>query len=367
MEYRKLRNGQKISTIGIGVGNYGYEHVSLDEIEKIFHTAFDKGVNFFDTCMSVSYPAEAIAKSIKSKRENLIMQNHLCVGYPTGEYQHLLKLDEIKDSFAKELKKYGTDYSDIGTVHFVDEESDLIRLIETGVFDHAFELKKTGIIRNVAFSSHTPSVALKTLEKYDFDAMFFGVNAGYDYEPCEEGLRVSEERLRLYNLCKERDTAITVMKVYNNGQLLNQRFSPFGRAMTHAQCMQYALDRPAVVACLAGAITAEEMEKTLKFCDATPEERDYSFIKHLKKEDIPQGCTYCGHCMPCPQGIKIPSINRYYDLAKAGDPLAFEHYKNLSIHAVLCIGCGHCAEECPFHVNMPGRMKEIADFFVKEE
>ena len=54
MEYRLLKNGQKISTIGIGVGNYGYANVPLAEIEKIFHTAFDGGVNFFDTCMSAS-------------------------------------------------------------------------------------------------------------------------------------------------------------------------------------------------------------------------------------------------------------------------------------------------------------------------
>lgn len=363
MECRTLKNGQKISTLGIGVGNYGYENVSLAEIEKIFRIALDKGVNFFDTCMSVAYPAEAIAKVIRANRQNLIMQNHLCVDYSTGEYQHLLTLPEIKEAFARELKKYGTDYSDIGTIHFIDEESDLKRLIETGVIDYAFELKSTGVIRNVAFSSHTPSVALKTLEKFDFDVMFFGINAGYDYEPCENGLQVSTERVRLYELCRERGTAITVMKVYNNGQLLDKRFSPFGRALTPAQCIQYALDRPAVVSCLAGAVTAEEIEKTLAFYNTTPEERDYSFIKHLKKEDIPQGCTYCGHCMPCPQGIEIPSVNRYYDLSKAGDPLAVEHYMNLTLHADSCVGCGNCAGECPFHVDMPSRMRDISTYF----
>lgn len=182
MEYRTLRNGQKISTIGIGVGNYGYESVSPEEIKCIFETAFEQGVNFFDTCMSVSWPAKTIVKAIRGKRDRLIMQNHLCVSYPEGEYRHLLKLSEIKDAFGEELKKYGTDYSDIGTIHFVDEDSDLQRLIDIGVIDYAFELKKQGIIRNVAFSSHTPSVARKALDAADFDAMFFGVNAGYDYE-----------------------------------------------------------------------------------------------------------------------------------------------------------------------------------------
>lgn len=62
-------------------------------------------------------------------------------------------------------------------------------------------------------------------------------------------------------------------------------------------------------------------------------------------------------------GIEIPSVNRYYDLAKAGDPLAFEHYKNLAVHTDACAGCKNCAGECPFHVDMPSRMKEIAEYF----
>lgn len=363
MEYRFLPDGQKISTIGIGVGNYGYENVSSDEIERIFQTAFDSGVNFFDTCMSVSYPAEAIARTIHGKRASLIMQNHLCVGYPHGEYQHLLRLSEVKDAFTMELKKYGTDYSDIGTIHFIDEESDLRRLIDTGVIDYAFELKKQGIIRNVAFSSHTPSVALKALNAGRFDAMFFGINAGYDYVPGKGGLVLSEERVRLYRECKRRGMAITVMKVYNNGQLLDARTSPFGRAMNPYQCLQYALDRPGVVSCLAGAVTAQEMAKTLQFYQVGERERDYSFIGALQKQDMAGSCTYCGHCMPCPQGIEINAVSRYYDLSKAGDPLAKAHYRNLSIHADACVSCGHCREFCPFHVNMPERMKEIKRYF----
>lgn len=364
MEYRTLRNGQKISTIGVGVGNYGYENVAPEEIRRIFEVAYEQGVNFFDTCMSVSWPAETIARAIQGRREQVVMQNHLCVAYPDGEYRHLLKLPEIKEAFGVELKKYGTDYSDIGTLHFMDEDSDLQRLVDTGVIDYAFELKKQGIIRNVAFSSHTPSVARKALDAADFDAMFFGVNAGYDYEPSEDGIVLSRERSELYRECAKRGISITVMKAYNNGRLLDARLSPFGRAMSTAQCLQYALDRPAVVACLAGAVTAKEMKETLRYYDASPEERDYSFIGALQKKDMAGGCTYCGHCMPCPQKIEINAVSRYYDLAKAGDPMAAYHYHNLSVHADACVQCGHCREYCPFHVDMPERMKKIGSYFI---
>lgn len=363
MDYRILPDGSKISTIGIGVGNYAYARVSSEEIERIFQTAFDHGVNFFDTCMSASIPAQAVARAISGKRSQLIMQNHFCVSYPDGNYHHTTKLQQVKDAFALELKKYGTDYSDIGIIHFVDEDNDIARMVESGIVDYAMELKKAGIIRNVGFSSHTASVARKMLDVGEFDVMFFGVNAGYDYEASDGALALSPERTALYQECAKRGMAITVMKAYNNGQLLDGRLSPFGRAMTPEQCLQYALDRPAVVSCLAGAVTAKEMERTLRFYDAPAERRDYSFIGALQSKEMAGSCTYCNHCQPCPAGIDIGAVNKYFDLAKVGDQLAFEHYKALSQNASNCIGCGVCVKRCPFHVDARSRMEEIARFF----
>ncbi|MBQ7478297.1 MAG: aldo/keto reductase, partial [Selenomonadaceae bacterium] len=351
MEYRKLPDGTSISTIGIGVGNYAYENVPGEEIERIFSLAFDRGVNFFDTCMSASYPAEAIAKAIKGKRERLVMQNHLCVSYPDGEYQHTTKLSEVKDAFAVELEKYGTDYSDIGILHFVDEDKDIDRMVENGLVDYALSLKKAGIIRNVGFSSHTTAVARKMLDVANFDVLFFGVNIGYDYEPASNGgLRLSEERKELYQTCAKRGIAITVMKPFGNGQLLDDRTSPFGKALHPHQCLQYVLDRPAVVSSLCGALTTEEMAGSLRFYEASAAERDYSSVAAMQTMDMAGGCTYCNHCAPCPAGIHIGQVNKYYDLAKVGDRLAVEHYRALEKHADHCQDCGLCSQRCPFHV-----------------
>lgn len=134
--------------------------------------------------------------------------------------------------------------------------------------------------------------------------------------------------------------------------------------MTTAQCLQYALDRPAAVSCLTGAVTAREMEQTLLFYDQSADDRDYSFIGTLQQKEMTGACTYCNHCQPCPAGINIGTVNKYYDLALVGDKLATEHYRSLEKNASDCIGCGVCEERCPFHVGAKSRMSEIANFFM---
>ena len=71
----------------------------------------------------------------------------------------------------------------------------------------------------------------------------------------------------------------------------------------------------------------------------------------------------CRHCHPCPAGLDIALINKYYDLAQLGDKLAKEHYLKLEKTAGDCIGCGHCDSRCPFHVAQSERMQSIRAYF----
>lgn len=74
-------------------------------------------------------------------------------------------------------------------------------------------------------------------------------------------------------------------------------------------------------------------------------------------------CVYCNHCQPCPQGINVGLVNKYYDLAKAGDGLARDHYAHLERKSSACVACGHCNRRCPFDVDQVSRMREIAGYF----
>ena len=167
----------------------------------------------------------------------------------------------------------------------------------------------------------------------------------------------------LYRRCEAEGIGISVMKPFSAGQLLDGRTSPFGRALTKVQCIQYALDKPGVLTVLPGIRGLQDMKEALAWLDASPEERDYAVLGTFAPGDAAGACVYCNHCQPCPAGLNIGLINKYYDLAKIGDAMAADHYGKLEKHASDCVGCGHCDRRCPFHVAQSDRMRRIAEYF----
>ena len=361
MEYRNLLHGEKISTIGIGAGSL--HDATPREIEDIICYGMDHGINFMDTVMYDEAAVKPIVRALKGRRDNMLMQLHLSVVYPQGQYARTRVLSTVQKGFEQELKKYGTDYADIGLIHCVDETDDFEKVMYDGIFDYARKLKQAGIIRYLGFSSHNPDICLRFVETGEIDLFMLSVNAAYDFEPLRGKLALSNKRMELYQKCQKQGIGITVMKPYGGGQLLDSRTSPFGRAMTISQCIQYALDRPAVLSCLPGVRSIADLKDVLAYYDVSKEERDYSFIGKLAHHDMQGTCIYCNHCQPCPSNIDIGAVNKYLDLAKVGDELAKDHYMKLRKHATDCIECGACEKNCPFHVNVCERMREAKQFF----
>ena len=194
--------------------------------------------------------------------------------------------------------------------------------------------------------------------------MMFSINPAYDLECGDEyGIGTVAERAALFRRCEAEGVGISVMKPFHGGQLLSDETSPFRNALTRNQCLKYALDRPAVLTVLPGVRNLADLSELLKFGSAAPEECDYSVIGSFTPKSARGNCVYCNHCEPCPAGIDIGLINKYYDLSLAGDKMAHDHYSKLKIKADACISCGHCDSRCPFGVEQSVRMEKIAKYF----
>ena len=225
------------------------------------------------------------------------------------------------------------------------------------------KLKDEGTVRHIGISTHTPSVAQRALDSGIVDMVMFSINPAFDYRKGEYAYGEVDERADLYRRCLSEGVGISVMKAFGGGQLVDASLSPFGRSLTTAQCIQYALDRPGVVTVLAGIRDRRDLEGALSYLDSSPEDRDYSVIGDFAPPDAEGKCIYCNHCQPCPSGLNIGLINKYYDLARAGDRLAADHYANLAVRAGACTACGHCDDTCPFNVGQVARMAEIREYF----
>lgn len=365
MEYRQLPHGnenERFSVLGLGLGGIG--KTPADEIEAIIRRAIDHGVNFFDLCTAGATFAP-LARAIQGRRDKVFLQVHFGAVYnENGEYAWCRDFDTIQKTFLWELETLGTDYVDFGFLHCVDEEEDFDKMVQIGVLDYLKTLKAQGVVRHIGFSSHTPGVANRILDTGLIDMMMFSINPAYDFEMGDElGIGSVQERMELFRRCQREGVGISVMKPFFAGQLLTAEQSPFHQALTHSQCLQYAIDRPGVLVAVPGVQTMEHLDQLLGFLTATAEEKDYSMISTLTAEVISGTCVYCNHCQPCPAGIDVGLVNKYYDLALAGDALAANHYTKLSVQADACIQCGHCEDRCPFGVKQMTRMEEINRYF----
>lgn len=364
MEYRTIpHGGEKVSVIGLGAGSLAG---TKDEMIAVLNAAIENGINYFDLAPSVEAPWRAYAAAFAGRRDKVITQMHFGAVYDGGKYGWTRDLDRIKQQIAWNFQALDTDHTDIGFIHCVDDIEDLDEVIHDGLWDYMKALKADGVIRHLGFSSHDPGIARRLIDTGLIDMCMFSINPAYDYQKGEYAIGEVAERAAFYRDCEKMGVGISVMKPFAGGQLLDARRSVFGQALTHAQCFQYALDRPAVLTVLPGVRDMADLKTVLSFVDAAPAERDYSCISKLTPKDADGICVYCNHCQPCPAGLNIGLINKYYDLAKGGDEMARGHYHKLPIHADACLHCGHCERRCPFHVKQEKRMREIAEYFGEE-
>ena len=362
MEYRKLPKGdENISVLGLGTSSIGM--AGEKEIEAAMTAALEAGINYFDMASSDAVPFPAYGKVIAGVREKLYFQIHFGADYHTGKYGWTTDLDAIKRSIDWQLSALGTDYIDFGFLHCIDEESDLDLVLKSGVLEYIQKLQKEGAVRHIGLSSHTPRLVNRVLDMGVIDLVMFSINPGYDYCHGDYAIGSVDERAALYRRCEAEGVGISVMKAFSGGQLLNTHTLPFGSALTEYQCIQYALDKPGVLTVLPGIRNCEDLRRILGFLDAAAKEKDYSILGSFAPQDAAGKCVYCNHCQPCPAGLDVGLINKYYDLARAGDQLARSHYDKLEKKAGSCIGCGHCDNRCPFHVAQSDRMTEIHRYF----
>lgn len=382
MNYRTLgKTNLLVSEIGFG-GEWLERH-DFDESVSLIKYAETKGINIIDCWMPDPKSRDIIGEAIKDNRSNWFVQGHIGSTWKDEQYYRTRDMKYVVPSFEDLLKRLKTDYIDLGMIHYVDSEEEWDQIQNSDYLKYVFDLKEKGIIKHIGMSSHNPKVALKAAKSGYVEMILFSINPAFDMLKASDNImddmssdKFAERlkdldpiRVEFYKTCKENNIGLTVMKGFAGGRLFDANRSPFGVALTPIQCIHYALSKPAVASILCGYDTKEQIDQAVAYETASTEEKDYeSVLLNAPLNSYKGQCTYCGHCKPCPVGIDIAMVNKFYDLASIQETVPESiksHYLALDHQANECIGCKSCESRCPFSVNISEKMKAAAKLFGK--
>ena len=379
MNYRRLGKTE-LMVSEIGFGAEWMERYDAAVCKAVVDECEKQGINILDCWMSEPNVRSNIGAAIAGRREKWIIQGHIGSTWQNGQYVRTRDMDKVVPAFEDLLARLGTDYIDLGMIHYVDSEADWNEVVNGPFLKYVQQLKADGVIRHIGMSTHNPAIAKIAAQSGLVEMMLFSVNPAFDLLPASEDMNnyfaeqydeslggIDPVRTELYKLCEQLDIGLTVMKGYAGGRLFDAARSPFGVALTPVQCLHYALTRPAVASVMAGYDTPQHVMEAAGYCTATEEEKDYaSVLANAPRHAFSGQCTYCGHCKPCPMDIDIAMVNKLYDLATMQSELPAsvkQHYSALEHTAAECIGCGGCETRCPFGVKITERMAKAAELF----
>ena len=164
MQYRKFGNtGVNISALGFGCMRLpeiqqedGSWTVDQEKVNAMMHSAYEKGVNYFDTAPYYCHKnsEEAIGKALKPFRDKVYVSTKCPLDV-------VKKTEDLEAMLDKSLAKLDMEYVDFYHFWGIDRKEFDEIIVPLNLLEEARRLKKMGKIRHISFSFHDTPDALK--------------------------------------------------------------------------------------------------------------------------------------------------------------------------------------------------------------
>ena len=294
-----------------------------DSIE-ILKTAYDNGINFYDTARFYTDSEEKLGKAFKNIREDIYIATKTGMESPEEFWKDL-------ETSLKELK---TDYIDLYQFHnisFCPKKDDEL-------YKAMLEAKNQEMINHIGITTHKITIAHEALESGLYETLQYP----FSY------LSGSDE-LEIVKKCEKLDVGFIAMKAMGGGLLKNSKAS-------YAYINQFDNVLP-----IWGIQKLSELNEFLSYDNNTKlDENLISAIENDKKELGDNFCRGCGYCMPCPEEINISLCARMSLWIRRfpTEPYLTEEYQKMMDETQNCLECYACVDNCPYELDIPELLKE---------
>ncbi len=369
MNYRTDRYGNKLSILGFGCMRFKNKLGIIDmaQTEKQIMTAFNGGVNYFDT--AYIYPGSETALGEILEKNGIRDQVYIATKLP----HYLIKsIDDIEKMFLEELKRLRTDHIDYYLMHMLTDTDTWNRLKALGIEEWLEQKKASGAIRQVGFSYHGNSDMFCALvDAYDWDMCLIQYN--YMDEHSQAGRR------GLY-YAHAKGLPVMIMEPLRGGKLVSRLpedakkiFAEYKISHTPAGwAFRWLWNQPEVTVVLSGMNSDEMVSENIATASSVKvgeigadEEDMLTKVVAAINSELKVGCTGCGYCMPCPKGVDIPgtfaAYNRRYAEGRFWsmvDYVMCTALRKNSTAASNCIGCGKCEKHCPQNIEIREKLND---------
>ncbi len=342
--YRTLgKTGLKVTSVGFGC--------MITSDGSVVERAADLGITYFDTARGYQggNNERMVGAALKRKRKDIVLSTKTHAG--SGA-------DALRD-LDTSLKELGTDFVDIWYLHAKGAPSE----VKDDLIEAQQTAKKAGKIRFAGVSTHGGQRELLPwlARNQNVDVVLTAYN--FTMEPFMNAVIEEAEKA---------GKGIVAMKVMAGGTRRVQRTDPNYARLTREGAMLSALkwvvNNPRVHTTVPSMTDIEQLDENLKAMSSSFSDADRKILAAQMQRIGPLYCRMCGACDgQCRQGLPVADVLRFLTYADGYGQfgLGRERFRELdgSQASVKCSECPGCSVQCPYGVNVTGRLIRAQELF----
>jgi predicted aldo/keto reductase-like oxidoreductase len=374
MKYRRFGSlDWEVSALGFGAMRLpviGEDHSNIDEEQaiKMIRYAADHGVNYIDTAYlyHMGKSEVLVGKALKDGyREKMKVATKL----PARMIEKAEDFDRILD---EQLQRLDMESVDFYLLHGLSKDS-WEKVRDFGVLDWAEKQMAAGKFGRLGFSFHDEYDVFKEIIDYYDNWVLAQVQYNYmDYK--------TQASRKGVEYAAGKGIAVVVMEPLRGGLLAKEPPEPVARMWADAPrkldpvewAFYWVWDQPEVSLALSGMSTMEQVIQNVEIAGKSAvgimTEDDQKVIEKVRKAYHslrPVQCSGCRYCVPCPNGVDIPTVFQIYDDSMMYDDVRLGQFRyngpfgiNQDQRADKCTECGECLEKCPQNIDIPSWLKK---------